>query len=455
MYKTFFVVILICLSSLLPAQPAIKISSGTNINTTGNCFVVLENISVENNGNIIQVSGNASLKLTGTGSVNIAGTGTTGISNLVISKSTGSIATLQQNISLPNELQLNSGKLNLGNSHIILQNNAVLSNESETGYAFSDGIGYIQITKSLNAPTGVNPGNLGAVITSSADLGNVIIRRGHQSQQNGYVNGNTIKRYYDIIPQNNTGLNATLRINYLDEELNGLLESTLTAWKSENNMLWQNVGYDSKDATSNYVEKNNVDGFSRWTLSSFSNPLPVLLLEFKGKLQNSNALLNWKTENEQNTSKFEVERSTDGSNYNAVGYVTAANTAGVHQYGFIDNNITALGVPVVYYRLKQIDTDSRFKYSGIIALSIENKNTVLLYPNPATDNLNINISVNRADKIQARIVDITGREIMQRQWNITAGSTSLQIDISTLSQGMYYLQINGELIRETRSFIKK
>ena len=81
----------------------------------------------------------------------------------------------------------------------------------------------------------------------------------------------------------------------------------------------------------------------------------------------------------------------------SIGNVTAANTAGVHQYGFTDNNISTLGVSIVYYRLKQVDIDGKFVYSKIIALSLENKNIVLLYPNPAINEVNLAVTVSKAD----------------------------------------------------------
>ena len=95
-------------------------------------------------------------------------------------------------------------------------------------------------------------------------------------------------------------------------------------------------------------------------------PLPVELLEFKGTLVNSNAFLQWKTEHETNTSVFIVERSLDGNNYYQVGTMLAANSAGINNYSFTDPDIVSLGVSIVYYRLKQVDLDGKFVYSGIV-----------------------------------------------------------------------------------------
>jgi hypothetical protein len=66
----------------------------------------------------------------------------------------------------------------------------------------------------------INPGNLGAFITSAANVGVVTIRRGHVSQSGAGL-ASSINRYYSITAENNTNLNATLRLKYFDAELNG------------------------------------------------------------------------------------------------------------------------------------------------------------------------------------------------------------------------------------------
>ena len=198
-----------------------------------------------------------------------------------------------------------------------------------------------------------------------------------------------------------------------------------------------------------------VTGFSGFVVQTSNVVLPLTLLEFNGSLQNNNAVLNWKTDNEQNTSHFEVERSIDGSHYASVGNVTAANTAGIHQYGFTDYNISTLNAAIIYYRLKQVDVDGRFVYSKIIALSPQNKNLVLLYPNPVINEVNLAITLPKSNQTQLRIIDNMGRVVKQQQLALTAGSNNLSIDLSSLSKGMYYVELKGENLNERKKFVKQ
>ncbi len=185
-------------------------------------------------------------------------------------------------------------------------------------------------------------------------------------------------------------------------------------------------------------------------------PLPLHLLEFKGTIVDNNGVLQWKTENEENTSSFIVERSIDGRNYQSVGSVSAANTPGIHYYDFTDVNITSLGVNKIYYRLKQTDIDGRFTYSNIIVLSIDNSRpVVMLYPNPAKDNLNITITVPFNEKLQWQLTDNAGRIVKRGNYNLTSGSTALSIDISGLNSGMYVMQLDGTTLRQVIKVVKQ
>ena len=118
--------------------------------------------------------------------------------------------------------------------------------------------------------------------------------------------------------------------------------------------------------------------------------------------------------------------------------------------------MTALAVPVVYYRLRQKDTNGRFTYSRIVALSIDNsKNIVLFYPNPVINEANLAITVSKKEKVQVTIIDNAGRIIMQQQMNLTNGSNTLSLDVSLLTKGIYFLELKGETINDQRKFVKQ
>lgn len=185
------------------------------------------------------------------------------------------------------------------------------------------------------------------------------------------------------------------------------------------------------------------------------SPLPLQLRDFSGKRINNDASLSWKTENETNMLGYTIERSIDGRTYTAAGNVAALNRPNIYNYYFTDANITSLNVPVIYYRLKEKSIDGKYAHSQIIALPLEkNKNIVLFYPNPVINSVNIALTVYRQDKLQIRVIDNKGSVVKQQQWNVTAGSTSLSLDVTNLNNGMYYVEIKGESIDYKKQFVK-
>ena len=185
------------------------------------------------------------------------------------------------------------------------------------------------------------------------------------------------------------------------------------------------------------------------------SPLPLTRLDFKGRLASNDGDLNWKTTDEFNLQSFDLERSTDGRFYTTVTNVIAVNQPGVHQYNYTDKNITLLGAPVVYYRLKQKDINGHVVYSDIVALIIKNGHVMLLYPNPATNAINLSVSIDKAEQVNVRFTDYLGRVVKQASWKLSAGSNSLNMDISDLASGVYYLELKGETMNEHNRFIKK
>ena len=186
-------------------------------------------------------------------------------------------------------------------------------------------------------------------------------------------------------------------------------------------------------------------------------PLPLTLLEFKGALVNNDGYLQWKTEHEENTVAFFVERSTDANNFIMVGAVPAANSPGNHRYNFTDPGITSLGSGFIYYRLKQTDIDGKYTYSNVVTLPIDNsKITVRLFPNPVTNEINLAITSSQQQKLQWRLLDNTGRMIRYGHYNISPGITAISEDISSSATGVYFLQLtNGKDLQQVIRLVKQ
>ncbi len=179
--------------------------------------------------------------------------------------------------------------------------------------------------------------------------------------------------------------------------------------------------------------------------------LPVTWLYFRGTNQNKNNLLEWATANEQNSKEFKVERSLDGSNFTDIGTVAAAgNSNTTRSYNYTDRNIDRLNSTVMYYRLRQIDLDNRYKYSTVIRLTYKEKETPhsIVYPNPASTVITISIGDKKLIGTMASVFDMNGKLLQ----NITISGDSQTIDISRYMNGIYLIRLEN---KETLRIVKQ
>jgi hypothetical protein len=176
-------------------------------------------------------------------------------------------ALLGTNINVSEKVQFVSGKLDLNNQTLTLGTNAYLQDETESRRIIGPNGGMIQITRTLNAPNAVNAGNIGAVITSNINLGSVTIKRLHKAANES--GSGKVKRFYEILPATNNGLNATLRLHYFDAELNGLTENSLTILqRTSSSASWTPLGYNTRNSSSNYVEKSGIGTLYQYALAA-------------------------------------------------------------------------------------------------------------------------------------------------------------------------------------------
>jgi hypothetical protein len=432
------------------AQEALRVQAGTTMRSAGGSFIVLNNTQLVNHGTVTQPSGGGTLKFSGSSDAGLSGSGTTLLNVMELALGSANQLNLLSNISIATGLNFSGGLLNLNNSVIDLGTGGQLSGESESSRAFTTGTGYIEATANLGAPASANPGNLGAVISSSSNMGSTVVRRGHRSQINSYGNGKSILRYYDISPANNSSLNATLRFLYFDAELNGLDEAALGLWRSTTNVNWTYVGSDSRDASSNYVEKGGIAAFSRWTLSTPAGALPLSFTTVNAACLNGAVRISWSTSSEQLVSRFDIERTSGVNDWTVAGSVAAAGT-GTNSYAFTD----AAPPPNAVYRVVGYDIDGKKTYSSFVRSSCQGAPGIFAYPNPVATVANISIYSASAADVKIMLYDAKGALVYWQQHAVNAGTSVLQLPMHRFAQGSYLLNVLWNGRTETVRLVKE
>lgn len=183
--------------------------------------------------------------------------------------------------------------------------------------------------------------------------------------------------------------------------------------------------------------------------------LPLKFTNFTVQNNQNNAVLTWSTTNEINTQRFEVQRSTNGSNFSSIGTLPTQNTSGNHQYQFTDAAFSTLPGTKVFYRIQLVDVDGALQYSSTQALPLSNKKiNVVVSPNPVTTQAQVQISSSVAENVNITIVNTAGKVCYQQNKRITIGNNNITIPVQPFSTGMYTLSIKGNTINETTQFVK-
>ncbi len=119
---------------------------------------------------------------------------------------------------------------------------------------------------------------------------------------------------------------------------------------------------------------------------TYTSTVPVTMSRLLAGAVKQGALLSWKTFQETNNSFFEIEHSTDASNFTVAGRVAGAgNSSQELSYSFIhDKALPGRN----FYRLRQTDFNGRTTFSNIepVLLSAK-KGTLIVSPNPVTDKI--------------------------------------------------------------------
>jgi len=214
---------------------------------------------------------------------------------------------------------------------------------------------------------------------------------------------------------------------------------------------------DPKGALSNQLEyqvatfSGGGGGFGSGTTNG---PLPVSIIDFTVTKEGSISLAAWATANEENNSHFNLQRSLAGNDFATLGKVNSKAVNGTSTvelgYTFTDES------PQIghnYYRLEQVDLDGQKSYSEVVDLVWgADGSIVAIYPNPATDKLNVDVSIDKVAQIEVRLLDMSGRVIKSVVQQSAKGMNNVSINLSDIATGVYGVQIleNNNLIHSSK-----
>lgn len=170
---------------------------------------------------------------------------------------------------------------------------------------------------------------------------------------------------------------------------------------------------------------------------------PVDLIDFMARPIDREVEVMWSTSAERATSHFIVERSTDGESFEPIGQVGAAlNAVTRTDYKFIDR---APFNGTNYYRLRQIDTDDTEHMTQVVSVVFKNVGAPLyVFPNPTSETLTASIGNEHEGEVIWRVLDTSGRVVMEGKASAGSGNGRLDIPVTKLDGGSYLLELYSD-----------
>ena len=343
------------------------------------------------------------------------------------------------------------GTLTLTDGRVLLGANNLTANAvtgSLNGYVVTDAAGTLSVnnvtTATLfpigNSVTSYTPATI--TNTGTADKFSINVATGTPCNANATRSVNRVWTITEAVVGGSVA-NIALQWNSADENTAFTRSLCAAVRCNGTNMVDRNGTNEAASGTDPYTKSiNNNSNLGAFGVTSDITVIPIELSKFEAKATAKTTQLTWATASERNNALFQVEQSTDGTDFQTIGQVKGHGTTNTPQVYAYEHNTPSVGVN--YYRLKQIDANGAFTYSPIRSVAF-GKN-VFVIKNTLVHNT-LNIITNDEAATPLSIFNIAGQQV----WSGKAQGTQ-QIEVSALPAGLYILRTatgaTGRFVKE-------
>ena len=181
--------------------------------------------------------------------------------------------------------------------------------------------------------------------------------------------------------------------------------------------------------------------------------LPIKLTGFNVIRENKKIKLEWNTNSEQNNSRFEIQRSSDGRTWKTFAKINGHGSASVsNTYTAYDESPLS---GVNYYMIKLYDRDGHFYFSDIKSVRMPDvKSIISVYPNPAHSEVSFSLVNKNASNVEAILSNINGSIIHKEILKSVSAGTINKLNLERQpTPGIYILKLKAEGVSESARVI--
>lgn len=182
--------------------------------------------------------------------------------------------------------------------------------------------------------------------------------------------------------------------------------------------------------------------YSLWVHNP-SVALPAVLTTLEATLENDATHLYWETAQEENLSHFQIERSTNGVDFKAIGAHPAKGNSEIQQtYSYSDAQLPQASL--IYYRLALVDNDGTTDFSPVRSVR-QGHEPVKFWPNPVAEAV---FYKGAPAGSLLEVYDVNGRLAQRYEMNESSDS----ISTANWTPGMYFIRVvdEGRLVYSQR-----
>jgi len=383
--------------------------------------------------------------------------------NVTINNSSG--VSLGRETLFYGKLNFISGKLSLGNDTLIINSSGSISRTGSSGYIVTNGIGVLEMTTFAGVDTfQVGSSYYNPITINDAGGGHVFdvsVSDIVTDKNNNPVTDWAVGRTWHIVSAGGATVTVTPQWNEPTDLAGADFDNTdaFVAYRDSTlTYTWTpNTGTDISAQSNPYTVTSASITFAPADVYNIGvgggslSPLPVSLSYFEAQYGNGKVNLSWTTASEQNNAYFDIERSPDAATWTSIGQMEGHGTSNaMNSYADVDSLAGVLPSGTIYYRLKQVDFNGVFVYSMIRSVAVSSPDITAIYPNPASNSLNVNWTDNSEENSILRLINMNGVNVYQQS---VSGNGMMQKQISIIAwpSGIYYLQIinaNGIILNE-------
>lgn len=221
-----------------------------------------------------------------------------------------------------------------------------------------------------------------------------------------------------------------------------------TGWADPSGKIWLFSG------SIGYIRNSRFGLLNDFWQYSFNQALPVKPGSFTARKQQQTVLLNWTGFQDQNSSIYIVQRSSDGTLYDSIGVREAVRTTSVAASYLFTDQAPLTGTN--FYRLKQPEPDGNFLYSGVQKVVMDKELSYFyIIGNPVQTSLQVKIQLPKTQKLAIQVRDMKGHLLVNQEHIAREGSSLYTIPVDFLATGAYLLSVKANDLSSTKTFLKQ